>query len=101
MPSRRKLAPVVGKDGISSGPSAREELSTVELDSTFARLLGLAEGQKVRRGLQSPLTLLTVQVGLFIHLDPPVAHTINIEPMTPEDWESTVYLNVALVYHVG
>lgn len=47
MPSRRKLAPVVGKDGISGGSSAREELSTVELDTTFGRLLGLAEGQKV------------------------------------------------------
>lgn len=47
MPSRRKLAPVVGKDGISSGSSAREELATVELDTTFGRLLGLAEGQKV------------------------------------------------------
>ena len=30
------------------------------------------------------------QVGLFIHIDPPVAHTINIEPLTPEDWESMV-----------
>ncbi|KAI2787535.1 hypothetical protein POX_f07904 [Penicillium oxalicum] len=26
-------------------------------------------------------------VGLLVHLDPPVAHTINIEPLTPEDWE--------------
>lgn len=32
------------------------------------------------------------QVGIYIHLDPPAAHTINIEPMTPEDWESMVYL---------
>lgn len=47
MPSRRKLAPVVGKDGITAGSSAREELSTVELDTTFGRLLGIAEGQKV------------------------------------------------------
>ena len=47
-----------------------------------------------------PLTFLTSQVGLFIHLDPPVAHTINIEPMTPEDWES-MDLNEALVYSVG
>lgn len=47
MPSRRKLAPVVGKDGISSGSSSRDELSTVELDTTFGRLLGLAEGQRV------------------------------------------------------
>ncbi|KAJ5604776.1 hypothetical protein N7510_009930 [Penicillium lagena] len=72
MPSRRKLAPVVGREGISGGFSREQEISTVELDTTFGRLLGLAEGQKV---------------GLFIHLDPPVAHTINIEPLTPEDWE--------------
>lgn len=30
----------------------------------------------------------SLQVGLLVHLDPPVAHTINIEPLTPEDWES-------------
>ncbi|KAJ5143861.1 uncharacterized protein N7515_002648 [Penicillium bovifimosum] len=72
MPSKRRLAPVVGRDGINSGYSREQEISTVELDTTFGRLLGLAEGQKV---------------GLFIHLDPPVANTINIEPLTPEDWE--------------
>ncbi|KAJ5963749.1 uncharacterized protein N7479_003625 [Penicillium vulpinum] len=72
MPSKRRLAPVVGREGINSGYSREQETSTVELDTTFGRLLGLTEGQKV---------------GLFIHLDPPVAHTINIEPLTPEDWE--------------
>ncbi|PYH47584.1 AAA family ATPase peroxin 1 [Aspergillus saccharolyticus JOP 1030-1] len=73
MPSKRKLAPVVGRDGINSSSTAREqEISTVELDTTFGKVLGLADGQKV---------------GIYIHLDPPVAHTINIEPLTPEDWE--------------
>ncbi|OOQ85383.1 peroxin-1 Pex1-Penicillium chrysogenum [Penicillium brasilianum] len=72
MPSRRKLAPVVGREGMSGGFSREQEISTVELDTTFGRLLGLTEGQKV---------------GLLVHLDPPVAHTINIEPLTPEDWE--------------
>ncbi|PWY74590.1 AAA+-type ATPase [Aspergillus sclerotioniger CBS 115572] len=73
MPSKRKLAPVVGRDGISSASAAREQdISTVELDTTFGRVLGLADGQRV---------------GIYIHLDPPVAHTINIEPLTPEDWE--------------
>ncbi|KAJ5327913.1 hypothetical protein N7452_008303 [Penicillium brevicompactum] len=72
MPSKRRLAPVVGRDGISTGSSREQEISTVELDTTFGRLLGLADGQKA---------------GLFIHLDPPIAHTINIEPLTPEDWE--------------
>lgn len=48
MPSKRKLAPVVGRDGISSASAAREQdISTVELDTTFGRLLGLADGQRV------------------------------------------------------
>ncbi|KAJ6172702.1 hypothetical protein N7470_001769, partial [Penicillium chermesinum] len=72
MPSKRKLAPVVSRDGINTGYAREQEVSTVELDTTFGRLLGLAEGQKV---------------GLLVHLDPPIAHTINIEPLTPEDWE--------------
>ncbi|EYE95678.1 AAA family ATPase peroxin 1 [Aspergillus ruber CBS 135680] len=72
MPSKRKLAPVVGRDGINRGSAREQEVSTVELDTTFGRVLGLAEGQPV---------------AIYIHLDPPVAHTVNIEPMTPEDWE--------------
>lgn len=47
MPSKRKLAPVVSRDGISNSYSREQEVSTVELDTTFGRLLGLAEGQKV------------------------------------------------------
>jgi peroxin-1 len=46
--------------------------STVEIDATFAKLVGLSDGQKV---------------GILLHLDPPVAHTVNIEPLTPGDWE--------------
>jgi peroxin-1 len=23
-----------------------------------------------------------------LHVDPPLAHTVNIEPLTPTDWES-------------
>lgn len=48
MPSKRKLAPVVGRDGINNSTASREqEASTVELDTTFGRVLGLAEGQRV------------------------------------------------------
>jgi peroxin-1 len=47
MPSKRKLAPVVGRDGMNGGFSREQEISTVELDTTFGRLLGLTEGQKV------------------------------------------------------
>lgn len=47
MPSRRKLASVVGRDSLNS--SREQEGSTVELDTTFGRVLGLGEGQKVSK----------------------------------------------------
>ncbi|QSS59784.1 peroxin 1 [Histoplasma capsulatum] len=74
MPSKRRFAPVVSKDGISGvGDFSREqEIPTVEIDSTFGRVLGLSDGQRA---------------GLLLHLDPLVAHTVNIEPLTPADWE--------------
>lgn len=76
MQSKRRLAPVVSRDGLSGtrgGPAARDQdVHTVEVDMTFARLIGLNEGQKV---------------GIILHVDPPQAHTINIEPLTPVDWE--------------
>lgn len=31
-----------------------------------------------------------LKVELLLHLDPPLAHTVNIEPLTPADWESKV-----------
>jgi peroxin-1 len=76
MPSKRRPAPVVSREGLSGtrgGPAAREQdIQAVEVDATFARLIGLSDGQKV---------------GIILHLDPPQAHTINIEPLTPVDWE--------------
>ncbi|CAK7264883.1 Peroxisome biosynthesis protein pex1 [Sporothrix epigloea] len=80
MPSRRKMASLVGRDSITGGTrgSSRggagsdQEIAVVEIDATFAHTLGLYDGQKVTA---------------TIHLDPPLAHTINIEPLTPEDWE--------------
>lgn len=76
MPSKRKAAPLVGRDGInglrgSQSPAARD-VPLIELDATLASTLGLTEGQRV---------LTTV------HVDPPLVHTINIEPLTAEDWE--------------
>lgn len=71
MPSRRR--PALGMNRSSYANGAREqEISPIEIDDTFAGLLGLIEGQRV---------------GIFLHLDPPVAHTVNIEPLTPADWE--------------
>ncbi|KAH8657562.1 putative peroxisome biosynthesis protein PAS1, partial [Tricladium varicosporioides] len=75
MQSKRKLAPIVSRDGISGtrGSSAREQdIPLVEMDATFARTLGITDGQKVTAS---------------IHLDPPIVHTVNIEPLTPDDWE--------------
>jgi peroxin-1 len=73
MQSKRRIAPVVGRDGLRASPAAgQQDLPAVEVDATFARLIGLQEGQKV---------------GILLHLDPPQAHTINIEPLTPVDWE--------------
>ncbi|KAH9860414.1 hypothetical protein J1614_011745 [Plenodomus biglobosus] len=73
MQSKRRLAPVVTRDGLRASPAAsQQDLPAVEVDATFARLIGLQEGQKV---------------GILLHVDPPQAHTINIEPLTPVDWE--------------
>ncbi|KAK0650092.1 Peroxisome biosynthesis protein PAS1 [Lasiodiplodia hormozganensis] len=76
MQAQTKPAPVVGRDGLagSRGTSVgrEQDVAAVELDATFGRLLGLSNGQKV---------------GILLHLDPPQAHTINIEPLTPADWE--------------
>lgn len=74
MQSKRKIAPIVGRDGISGarGSGREQEVQVVEIDATFARTLGISDGQKITAS---------------IHVDPPVAHTINIEPLTPEDWE--------------
>jgi peroxin-1 len=51
MQSKRKLAAVVGRDGIAgnrgSTASRDQEVAVVELDATFARLLGIVDGQKV------------------------------------------------------
>ena len=72
MPSRTRPASVVNAD--RSRPGSRDlDVQLVEIDSTFGKLLGLSEGHKV---------------GLLVHLNPPMAHTVNIEPITPADWES-------------
>lgn len=76
MQSKRRLAPIVNRDGISGirgNTSGREqEVPLIEIDATFARTLGISDGQKVTASL---------------HVDPPIAHTVHIEPLTPEDWE--------------
>ena len=71
MPSRARPGSLVPPD--RSRPGSRDQdVAAVEIDATFARSLGLSEGQRI---------------ALLLHLDPPIAHTINIEPLTPADWE--------------
>jgi peroxin-1 len=74
MPSKRKIASLIGRDGIngSRGSSRDQEVASVEIDATLASSIGLHDGQKVMA---------------IIHVDPLLAHTVNIEPLTPEDWE--------------
>lgn len=76
MPSKRKIAPVVSRDGLAGSRgvagSRDQDIPLIEIDATFARTLGLSDGQKVTASL---------------HVDPPLAHTVNIEPLTPADWE--------------
>ncbi|KAK3989143.1 putative PEX1 peroxisomal biogenesis factor 1 [Cladorrhinum sp. PSN332] len=73
MPSKRKIAPLVSRDGINGSRGVRDqEVSSVEVDATLAASLGLKDGQKVM---------------VSIHFDPPMTPTVNIEPLTPEDWE--------------
>ena len=55
-----------------SGRRSRDATGVVEIDDTFGRMLGLSDGQKV---------------GILLHLDPPLAHTVHVEPLTPADWE--------------
>ncbi|KAG9249898.1 P-loop containing nucleoside triphosphate hydrolase protein [Emericellopsis atlantica] len=74
MPSKRRTTAPVGRDGINGtrGSSREQDGQSVEMDATLAKALGVSDGQKVMA---------------TVHVDPPLAHTINIEPLTPEDWE--------------
>jgi peroxin-1 len=48
MQSQTKLSPLIGRDGIrGSSGRGEQEVSTVEVDATLARRLGLSDGMKV------------------------------------------------------
>ncbi|KAL8663655.1 MAG: hypothetical protein Q9202_003725 [Teloschistes flavicans] len=73
MPSTRRsdpLAPTRHPHGFLDNPD--RAVPCVEIDATFGRMLGLTEG---------------LLIGLLIHIDPPLAHTVNIEPLTSSDWD--------------
>ncbi|KAF2725580.1 AAA-domain-containing protein [Polychaeton citri CBS 116435] len=74
MQSQTKAGLLVGREGMSRserGDNAKD-VPTVELDATFGHLLNLSSGMKVE---------------IKLHLEPPQAHTVNIEPLTATDWE--------------
>jgi peroxin-1 len=71
MPSRSRTSSLTAD---RRRPASREQDSQgLEIDAAFAKLLGLSEGQKL---------------SILLHLDPPVATTVIIEPLTPADWEA-------------
>lgn len=70
LPSRTRPASLLSHE--RSRTSRDGDIQTLEIDALFARNLGLSEGQVIE---------------LKVHLDPPLAHTISVEPVTPEDWE--------------
>jgi peroxin-1 len=41
--------------------------------------VGIGRSERLTRG---------PQVNISLHIDPPLAHTVNIEPLTATDWES-------------
>lgn len=61
MPSKRRLAPVIGKDGLRGDSSREHEVAAIEIDSTFGKILGLTEGQKVC-SMRSCLLLMILMV---------------------------------------
>ncbi|KAG5978388.1 hypothetical protein E4U56_002887 [Claviceps arundinis] len=73
MSSKRRDLSFARRQGSSgSRGSSDQAVQVVEIDATLANALKLSEGQKVTA---------------TVHIDPPIAHSINIEPLTPEDWE--------------
>ena len=66
MPSTQK------SPALYSSASRTADKGVVEIDAIFARMLNLIEGQ---------------EVGIRLHIDPPLAHTVHIEPLTQGDWQ--------------
>ena len=70
--SQHQKPPWSGRNPSLSNSGKINDLPAVEIDTIFARTIGLGESQKV---------------DVLLHLDPPSAHTVHIEPLTPGDWE--------------
>ena len=71
------------------------EIGTIEIDVAFGRAAGLVEGQKACLQPKNYFITNKAQVNVMMHVNPSLAHTIHIEPLTPGDWESntTILIN--------
>ncbi|KAK6538122.1 Peroxisome biosynthesis protein pex1 [Orbilia ellipsospora] len=72
MPSKRQPLQPQGPGSFPGSQRSNSLEGCVEIDSAFARNVGLTEGSKVN---------------ILLHVDPPTTHTIHIEPLTASDWE--------------
>ncbi|KAF3187785.1 Peroxisome biosynthesis protein pex1 [Orbilia oligospora] len=72
MPSKRQPLQPQGAGSFPGSQRSNSLEGCVEIDSAFARNVGLTEGSKVN---------------ILLHVDPPTTHTIHIEPLTASDWE--------------
>ncbi|MCJ1251584.1 Peroxisome biosynthesis protein pex1 [Trapelia coarctata] len=88
MASQRRLLSTVVRGTARTAPKEPDP-GVVELDAAFGRMIGFADGQKTN---------------ILLHVDPPLAHTVNIEPLTPADWEiielHATFLEVNLVAQI-
>ncbi|KAF5027088.1 hypothetical protein F66182_800 [Fusarium sp. NRRL 66182] len=74
MQSRLKLHAPETRDRATRGKARGHDRDypQVDLDAVFAHTLGLQDGQEVT---------------VVLHLEPSVVDTVNVEPLTPEDWD--------------
>ncbi|KAL8819921.1 MAG: hypothetical protein Q9223_001751 [Gallowayella weberi] len=72
MPAARRSTPFPASRNERASAAKSNEVAVVEIDAAFGRTLGLQDGQRA---------------SLLLHSDPPLAHTVHIEPLTPADWE--------------
>ncbi|KAK2000117.1 peroxisome biosynthesis protein-like protein (PAS1/Peroxin-1) [Colletotrichum falcatum] len=74
MQSRQRASLSDDRDSPAGGRTRgiEREPPLIDIDSAFAQTLGLRDGQDVT---------------VLLHLEPPLVQTVNIEPLTPEDWE--------------
>ncbi|KAL8797975.1 MAG: hypothetical protein Q9182_007067 [Xanthomendoza sp. 2 TL-2023] len=72
MPAARRSTPFSASRNERASAAKGHDVAVVEIDAAFGRTLGLQDGQRA---------------GLLFHSDPPLAHTVHIEPLTPADWE--------------